>query len=162
MASLHNELLAQAWHLAGKEPKRPLQGSLRRAISAAYYALFHLLIDAGGRSLTKSTDVKLRRQLQRAYNHGAMNAVCKNLKSLAPLMTTPLEPQLAAVADTFVNLQQARHDADYDYSITFIRTDVLQKISLVDLAFLNWKTVRNSSNARVFLAALLLQRYWTR
>src|SRR6266571_1109983 len=43
MGSLHNELLAQAWHLAKKEPKHPLQASLRRAVSAAYYAVFHLL-----------------------------------------------------------------------------------------------------------------------
>jgi hypothetical protein len=59
MASLHDQLLAQAWLLAKKEPKRPLQASLRRAVSAAYYAVFHLLVDAGGRSLTEPGDVKL-------------------------------------------------------------------------------------------------------
>jgi len=36
--SLHADLLAQAEYLAKKEPKRPRQASLRRAISAAYYA----------------------------------------------------------------------------------------------------------------------------
>ena len=43
--NLHNELLRQARHLATKEPRRPLQASLRRAVSAAYYALYHLLVD---------------------------------------------------------------------------------------------------------------------
>ena len=38
-----NDLLEQARHLANREPKRPKQASLRRAVSAAYYALFHLL-----------------------------------------------------------------------------------------------------------------------
>ncbi len=160
MGSLHNELLAQAWHLAKKEPKHPLQASLRRAVSAAYYAVFHLLVDAGGRSLTDSTDVKLRHQLQRAYNHAAMKTVCQNLHTLIPLMTQPLEPQLRDVARTFVDLQQARHDADYDRSVTFIRTDVLQKIALANSAFSNWKAIHSNQNARVFLAALLLQRHW--
>ena len=43
--SLHADLLKQARHLSTKEPSRPSQASLRRAISAAYYALFHRLVD---------------------------------------------------------------------------------------------------------------------
>jgi len=42
--ALPDDLLAQAKHLASKEPKRPRQASLRRAISGAYYALYHLLM----------------------------------------------------------------------------------------------------------------------
>ena len=160
MGSLHDELLAQAWLLAKKEPKRPLQASLRRAVSAAYYALFHLLVDAGGRSLIAPGDLKLRHQVQRAYNHGTMKFVCQNLHVLNPVVTLPLEPQLINIATAFVDLQQARHDADYDYSIIFIRTNVLQKIALADSARLNWKAVRKTPNARAFLAALLLQRQW--
>lgn len=40
---LPEDLLEQAGHLARRERKRPRQASLRRAVSAAYYALFHLL-----------------------------------------------------------------------------------------------------------------------
>ena len=43
--SLQQDLLRQARDLATKEPRRPSQASLRRAVSAAYYALFHLLVD---------------------------------------------------------------------------------------------------------------------
>ena len=39
-----HDLLEQAKHLANREKKRPRQASLRRAVSTAYYALFHLLI----------------------------------------------------------------------------------------------------------------------
>jgi hypothetical protein len=42
--SLHADLLAQARRLVSQDPRRPRQASLRRAISTAYYALFHLLI----------------------------------------------------------------------------------------------------------------------
>src|ERR1035438_5650076 len=38
------DLLEQAYHLARRERTKPRQASLRRAISTAYYALFHLLI----------------------------------------------------------------------------------------------------------------------
>jgi hypothetical protein len=41
--SFPNDLLEQARHLANREPRRPKQASLRRAVSTAYYALFHLL-----------------------------------------------------------------------------------------------------------------------
>jgi uncharacterized protein (UPF0332 family) len=45
MASFADDLLQQAYHLARKERLNPRQASLRRAVSTAYYALFHLLID---------------------------------------------------------------------------------------------------------------------
>ena len=38
--SLHGDLLVQARHLALVEPRRPRQASLRRAISASYFARF--------------------------------------------------------------------------------------------------------------------------
>src|SRR5208337_2257920 len=41
--SLHAELLDQAEQLAQLDPRRPKQANLRRAVSSAYYALFHLL-----------------------------------------------------------------------------------------------------------------------
>ena len=40
------DLLEQSRHFANREPKRPRQASLRRAISTAYYALLHLLTTA--------------------------------------------------------------------------------------------------------------------
>ena len=40
-----DDLLEQAHHLANREPEDPKQASLRRAVSTAYYGLFHLLIN---------------------------------------------------------------------------------------------------------------------
>ena len=45
MMSFPDDLLEQAYHLANREPESPKQASLRRAISTAYYALFHMLVD---------------------------------------------------------------------------------------------------------------------
>lgn len=41
--ALCDDLLEQAFHLARREPTRPRQASLRRALSTSYYALFHFL-----------------------------------------------------------------------------------------------------------------------
>jgi hypothetical protein len=68
--SLHRDLLEQAGHLAKREPKKPRQASLRRAISAAYYALFHLLVDQAGRLMVSGSQrIDLRYRLQRAFRH---------------------------------------------------------------------------------------------
>ena len=43
--SLAQDLLDQADHLVNMDGANPKQASLRRAVSTAYYALFHLLVD---------------------------------------------------------------------------------------------------------------------
>jgi hypothetical protein len=40
---MHDDLLEVADHLARRDPGRPKQVSLRRAIATAYYAVFHAL-----------------------------------------------------------------------------------------------------------------------
>ena len=42
--AFHDDLLELAQDLANLHPEDPHQASLRRAVSTAYYALFHLLI----------------------------------------------------------------------------------------------------------------------
>jgi uncharacterized protein (UPF0332 family) len=43
--SFAHDLLEQAEHLVNRDGATPKQASPRRAVSTAYYALFHLLID---------------------------------------------------------------------------------------------------------------------
>ena len=50
--SLASDLLDQASVLAALDSMKPKQASLRRAISAAYYSVLHLLIDDGARRVT--------------------------------------------------------------------------------------------------------------
>lgn len=42
---MHQDLLEQAIKLAKLDIRKPKQANLRRSISSAYYALFHLLVD---------------------------------------------------------------------------------------------------------------------
>jgi uncharacterized protein (UPF0332 family) len=45
---LHDQLLKHAKHLVAQ---RPTEASLGRAVSTAYYALFHLLLDAAAQMM---------------------------------------------------------------------------------------------------------------
>ena len=168
--SLAKDLLEQARHLATREPKRPKQASLRRAISAAYYALFHLLASEAAGKLAPSQPAGLKDAMQRAFAHGEMKAVCKafsgtpaNLPRPANgLVVAPLQPELQKVAKAFVELREARHSSDYDLTFSVTKIDAQTLIQTVDDAFASWAVVRGSANANVFLAAMLLQGKWSR
>jgi len=163
---LHDDLLDQAEQLATREPKRPRQASLRRAVSTAYYALFHLLAAEGVQKLVPARPRSLRARVRRAYLHGNMRDVCQQFSrlpppdALAPLLTLPIEPDLVAVAEAFVALQEARQEADYDFTATLNRIDVLQRVQRAHAAVASWRVIRSNPNATVFLAALLLGRQW--
>ena len=110
--SLHTDLLKQATILATREPRRPLQASLRRAASAAYYALFHLLVEEGTRLMLSGTKRKpLRDCLARAFHHGKMKTVSKQFysggvsdKLLPGFYSQPIKAQLRSVAEPFCEL----------------------------------------------------------
>jgi hypothetical protein len=173
--ALHQDLLEQAIHLARREPKKPKQASLRRAVSAAYYALFHLLISSGARHLAPAKPAGLKLVIQRAFNHGQMRDVCAAFvegnarpagnripPATKALLSFPLAPALVQVLQAFVDLQEARHDADYNPSKIWNRLDVLNYVYIVQQAFADWKTIEKTPNASTFMAALLLQKHWGR
>lgn len=162
--SYHTDLLEQAVHLAGRERRRPRQASLRRSVSASYYALFHLLIDeAVGRMFPGNDRKALRDCMARAFSHGTMRESAKRFANgtVAPKLSPglnglSLQPELVAVARTFLILQQARHEAEYDRTVRFTRLDVLRLSNQAHRAFSNWRRVRKSLQADVFLAAMLV------
>jgi uncharacterized protein (UPF0332 family) len=141
--SLHSDLIEQAEYLAKREPTKPRQASLRRSISTAYYALFHMLINDGALKFVPNSPVWLRDQAQRAFTHGEMRNACevfsKSPKTYAHLLVPPLEAELQSVAAAFVELQQLRHAADYDLSQTFDRSTVLRVITLAKTAMTDWR-----------------------
>jgi len=164
--SLHADLLRQARQLATRERRRPLQASLRRGVSASYYALFHLLVhEATSRMVTGVDRIALRHCLGRAFGHADMKTVAQQFATnqvspkLSPgLAGQPLQPQISRVAATFVDLQQARHEADYDTARRFTRQEVLDLVDQAEQAFEDWSTVRTSVQADTFLVGLLAHR----
>jgi len=158
-----NDLLEQSHHLANREPKRPKQASLRRAVSTAYYALFHLLIEETTRNWKRPGE---RHTLARMFEHTLMGKVCATKRDeLSAYFKThpPAGPQLEVsrhllvVTETFVRMLQHRHTADYDGSTKWTRTDTLEKIESVEAAFLSWRAIRDKHDAQNFLVTLLLR-----
>ena len=163
--SLHADLLHQARQLARIDLRRPRQASLRRAVSAAYYALFHLLIHDASRIMISNPNV--RRKLSRTFDHGDMKAASHafsnpraDLKKLTGGI--PIPADLVTIAETFAEMQDARHEADYDLSRPFTRAEVNSFEADVDQAFQLWQTVKLDPASQAYLAALLLWKRWNR
>jgi uncharacterized protein (UPF0332 family) len=154
--SFARDLLEQSRHLASREPKRPRQASLRRAVSTAYYALFHLLITAAVANWKK---VHQRAALARAFEHKRMKVACGRVKeSKFPNPNHVNVVHLKNVAKAFIRLQEERHNADYDNSKKWSRTEVLAHIDTATAAFNSWNIIGNDPIAEDFLLQLFIQR----
>jgi hypothetical protein len=97
--------------------------------------------------------------------HGDAKNACEIFisgRGVKGLTILPIDQDLIDVASAFHDLQQVRHDADYDLMETFDRVQVLGHVQRVKEAMAKWKLVRNSPNADVFLAALFLHSKWNK
>jgi hypothetical protein len=168
--SYHDDLLEQARHLLALDPTRPRQVNLRRAVSAAYYALFHMLVSEASREF--ASDEKLRARIGRAFAHTEMKAASRSfagtklpdhvLEACAS-PATPIVPQtLQVLAKTFVDLQEARERADYDPLQKLSRNDARRLVERVERAFSLWDSIRSHPVSKVYLASLLLWKKWGR
>lgn len=164
--SLARDLLEQARHLSGRERRRPRQASLRRAISAAYYAMFHLMIQDATAILISRPE--LRPKFARAFDHGDMKQASRAFATAQPPQFPALtggaaiSPDLQDVAAAFVELQEARHEADYNIDRSFTRFEATNLVARVSQAFATWQTIRTDPVTRTYLAALLLWKKWSR
>jgi hypothetical protein len=78
------------------------------------------------------------------------------------VLPDPVSRELASISNSFKELQEARHTADYD---VLQRLDPAYAPTLVQQAekiFEDWKTEKNSNNAPVFLAALIFGKDWNK
>src|SRR5579864_146599 len=143
-----DHLLEQAQLLANLDTRRPRQANLRRAVSTAYYALFHLLTTD---SVANWKKPRQRAALARAFEHRKMNDACTKTRGKQfPNPNHTSVRSLKTVADTFVQLQQYRHTADYDNSKRWTRTEVLAHIDLAIVAFLSWSAIEKETIAEDF------------
>ena len=67
---------------------------------------------------------------------------------------------LKNVAQAFVDLQQARHEADYNLAKSFPRAAAQALIDQATQAFKDWEEVRNHELTGLYLVCLLLWGRW--
>jgi uncharacterized protein (UPF0332 family) len=155
----HDDLLQQALLLVHKEPRSPRQASLRRAVSAAYYSLFHLLVSEAVANWGRAN---LRAALGRAFDHGNMKAASNRLQDPRQFPFVGQDPRavaaLRSVGKTFAQLQEKRHIADYDNTTFWTRTDALSQIKSAEQAFAIWRSIRNEQIAQAYLVSLIVKK----
>jgi uncharacterized protein (UPF0332 family) len=169
--NLANDLLLQARRLAVQEPHRPKQASLRRAISTAYYALFHLLVQEAARAVVgQGRGASLIPLIGRVLDHAEMKKASSSFrygagslpKTVLPYLPTGVPVDLTLVATAFFQLQEARHEADYNLAPRYSREEAEQVVALAETAFAAWKRVRATPEARVYLLSILFWSRWNR
>lgn len=169
MTRLSHQLLAQAERLATIDQGRPLQANLRRAISSAYYAVFHFLIEEAISLLVGSgaKNKDLGDFLARAFEHGEMKDAAMNFAQNSSSIERAM-PQLKVsdtlrrCAKTFVELQGRRHLADYDRRFIAIRGAVMRDIDRSNEMMKDWKSIRHTKEASAFLLSMLVWRKTSR
>ncbi len=150
-----SNLIATVKYLASSQRRgRPRQEDLHRAVSTAYYAMFHALARSNANLLVGSTPAKRSnqawRQLYRALDHSqAARATGRQ-----ELLQFPQDIQ--DFAAQFVKMQSQRHNADYDPLETFSRSDVLQLILETTLAIDGFNRAR-TLDRRAFAVLVLFR-----
>ena len=125
-------LIEMARLLAGQgpvaAPGRPRQAMLKKAVSAAYYAMFHALCYSNANVLIGSSARAVRlpgwTRTYRALDHGSAKDRLMLHRSVASL-------EVQNFGTTFSALQENRHLADYDPHARLSRT---YTVSLIDRA----------------------------
>jgi hypothetical protein len=149
------DLIKTARILLASSKGKPSVVNLRRAISTAYYAVFHCLARSCADLLIGSPGAKRSieawQQVYRALDHGYAKGQCSNLKIMARF---PADIQ--DFANCLISLQKKRHSADYDPIAKFVKSTVEADIDQAEQAI---KSFRGAplSDRRAFCAYVLLK-----
>ncbi len=134
----------------GERRGRPQQMQLRKAVSAAYYAVFHALAKSNADTLigvsAQFRSLPAWTQTYRALDHGpAKNRIQGRLNEFAPA--------IRSFGSAFIILQDERHRADYDPDAEFTRFDTIRLIDRAEVVIIGFEasepTQRKSFAAHV-------------
>ena len=143
----------QLINLAKRKRGRPRQAILRRAISTAYYGLFHALCQLCADSFigTKRDTREAWRQVYRSVEHGHTRKMCDH-KGMEKF-----PEDIRFFCDVFTQLQTKRHQADYDPFVRFTLKDADQAVTLAYIASALVKNVE-LKHRRAFAAWVLFRK----
>lgn len=158
------QLFEQADRLAGVSATgRPRQVDARRAISAAYYGLFHHIAGAIADEFVGRTHRSSGRYAlaYRRLEHRTLRDICWDVARPAlPQRYAPYLPgnafdeSMRAFARTVMDLQRKRHEADYDPSLTFQKRDAKLALEAARIAVQTFEGAADDPR-RTFLTLLL-------
>jgi uncharacterized protein (UPF0332 family) len=127
-----DHLFEQADKLIASQAGRPRQADIRRAVSAAYYGIFHAITTKAVDQFVGATnrDRSHYGLAYRSVSHSRLREVCSEVqKSTQSNKYRPYVPtsgfgsNIVAFAEAVLELQERRHSADYDVMISMTRSD---------------------------------------
>jgi hypothetical protein len=148
------DLLKTATSIIDSTPNKPRQSDLRRAVSTAYYAMFHtlskscadLLVGTASRNRSKPA----WHQMYRALEHKRVKGACE-CKKILPEFPADIQD----FANLFVEMQAKRHKADYDPLEKFFKSAVVIDVGRVTLSIKKYTKV-NIKDRRAFAVFVLM------
>jgi hypothetical protein len=164
------ELIRHAIRLLGNPPG-PLVGSpasvdMRRAVSAAYYALFHHLSEAAVEQIAPYASSQTANRIHRWLDHAEMKKICGEFAAvrlnppLCDLLGDTASEDMQTLAINFIRLQEARHSADYDLDYPLSWGQAKEFITLAVNAIGAWDRICPSAESNIFVLSLLLWKKW--
>ncbi|MDX2269915.1 MAG: hypothetical protein NW208_17565 [Bryobacter sp.] len=138
----------------------PSRVDIRRSVSEAYYAVFHLLVGEAAVAITE--DPQLAKCFGRVPTHKKLKEVCQIIEKEKPLRFTDnwkKEPpkELRTIALRVSQLYQRRIEADYSFTIDEESLDAVEQVAEAERTFEDWQRIRHDPTVRAFLLFLLIQ-----
>jgi hypothetical protein len=159
----HEHLFQQADRLVPSQRGRPRQADIRRAISAAYYGLFHAILTAATDQFVGKNNRDLARYglVYRSVEHSRLRDLCNQvrgrsdrIKPYAP--SGGFDPEIRAFAAATVDLQEKRFIADYDVMVNANRSTALLAIAGARAALVRFNRATEEQR-EAFLSLLLFK-----
>lgn len=158
-----DHLFEQADKLIAPQVGRPRQVDIRRAISAAYYGIFHAVITEAVDQFVGVTNRDESRYglVYRSIDHRWLRELCEEVQK--PKLRSKFRPyapaqgfgaDIVAFAAAVVDLQEKRHAADYDPMVRMSRSDGILAIAKARTA-LSRLSGTSESERMAFLSLLL-------
>lgn len=167
MAAINPEHLLEQAEILIQPPEAgpPRQANIRRAISSAYYAVFHSVVTAAadqyiGKTKRQASQYGL---VYRSVDHRWLRELCENVQKPTPptryrphVPTNGFGENIVAFAAQLVELQDKRNAADYDPMIKVRTVDAALAIRGARSALGRFNRA-SPARKKAFLALLLFQ-----
>ncbi len=141
----------------------PRQADLRRAISNAYYAVFHAVVTQAADDFVGRTHRARPRYalVYRSIDHKSLRKLCEDVKKpTLPATYSTYSPRggfgadLIALATAVVDLQEKRHFADYDPLFRVRMSDAVLAVATGRTALFRFRNA-NRTSRKAFLTLLV-------
>jgi uncharacterized protein (UPF0332 family) len=133
---------------------KPRHADLKRSVSTAYYALFHILARNGADLLVGAGPARPKKawsHVYRALDHGFAKNACREAANLS------FPPGIIECAKEFIELQEIRHKADYDPGARFTRVEVLDWVNRAESVIMKLRAAPRR-HRKAFAVQLLLKK----